>query len=226
VYSFPNTSSNVTLEQWKLMKIDANNALTVESVDNPDRLNNSLMIPHYNFRSLRHFTLITVMELCSGLWSVAAPAELDDLRQLMKTVATEVKAGKVDTLISHTHAALIKLVGGDEKAKAVLPKLMRAEFESLEQAGFKMTSFEVGEPETVRTEGEWTFVLLPTVLVAEGEKGKLTAKSHTLATRKVGESKWHLLRLGLPEARVRQMLPELPQDFKWPAKQSPKFEAR
>ena len=183
-------------------------------------------VHHFSFQPLRQFVLVSVVTFFAGITSVAAAAELDELQQLMKTVATEVKAGKIDTLIAHTHPALIALVGGDEKARAVLPNLMRADFESRVQAGFKMTSFDVGDPETIRKEGKWTFVLIPTTLVAEGDKGKFTAKSHTLATRKEGESKWHLLRLGLPEARVRQMLPELPLDFKWPAKQPPKFEAR
>jgi len=154
---------------------------------------------------------------------VAAP-DLDPLRQLMKTIAAEVMAGKVDTLIAHTHPAVIALVGGDEKARAVLPKMMRADFDAVEQMGFKMTKYEVGEPEAIRSEGDWTFVLLPTTLVAEGVKGKFTAKSHTLAVQKVGEPKWTLFRLGLPEPRVRRMLPELPADFAWPPKQPPKFE--
>lgn len=157
------------------------------------------------------------------VWS----APLDELRSLMKAAGSEAMAGKTDIMISHAHPALIGLVGGDEKAKTILPKMMRADFEMLEQMGFKMTAFEVGEPEDIRTEGDRTFVLVPTKLVAEGDKGKFTAHSHTLAIWKSGDgAKWHLLRLGLPEARVRQMIPELPADFTWPAKQPPKFEKR
>lgn len=161
----------------------------------------------------------------------ATPAFAEDpsiveLRLLMKKVADEMMAGKADSLAAHTHPALVTLLGGEKKAKVELPKMMSEEMKKLEDLGFRIKSYSAAPPENLRTAGDWTFALIPTTMVTEGAKGTLTMKSHILACRKVGETKWYLFRLGLPEAQVRSLLPEIPADYTWPVKEPPKFEPK
>ncbi|HEV7403387.1 MAG TPA: hypothetical protein VGO11_10685 [Chthoniobacteraceae bacterium] len=166
---------------------------------------------------------------CLLIFATPARAEdpgIADLRDLMKKVAAEMVLKKADALATHTHPALVAILGGERKAKEALPKMMLAEMDKLEELGFKVKSYTPAEPENIRTAGEWTFALVPTTMVTEGQKGTFTAKSHILACRKARDPKWYLFRLGLPEAQVRQLLPELPADYTWPAKEPPKFEPK
>lgn len=167
----------------------------------------------------------------AGLLLAADPAfaedpSVADLRELMKKVASEMVLKKADALASHTHPALVTLLGGEKKARVELPRMMIGEMEKLEEMGFKVKSYQAGEPQNIRTAGEWTFALVPTTMVTDGEKGTFTMKSHILACQKAGDPKWYLFRLGLPEAQVRALLPEVPADYPWPVKEPPKFEKK
>jgi hypothetical protein len=177
--------------------------------------------------SLRHVFRSLLASL--AMFAVPALAEepaLIELRQLMRTVTEEMMAKKTDALTDHAHPAVVALIGGKEKAREMLPRMMLAELTKLEELGFRVKSYEVAPPENIRQAGEWTFALVPTTMVTEGEKGRFTMKSHLLACRKTGGTKWYLFRLGLPEAQVRQLLPEIPADYTWPEKEAPKFEPK
>jgi hypothetical protein len=130
-------------------------------------------------------------------------------------------------MLAHTLPSVVTLLGGEEKAKEVLTKGLKSMVSTLEIMGYKIKSYTAGEPEKTRTEGDTTFVLIPTTMIAEGDEGKVTEQSHVLAIWKAGaDARWYLLRLGIPEDRVRQIVPELPKDFTWPAKQRPVVEKR
>ncbi|HEV7405911.1 MAG TPA: hypothetical protein VGO11_23400 [Chthoniobacteraceae bacterium] len=160
-----------------------------------------------------------------GAFAESAP--IDELQKLMKTSAAEMMEGKPDTMLAHTLPSVLTLLGGEEKAKEILTKGLQSMASTLELMGYKIKSYTAGEPEKTRTEGDTTFVLLPTTMIAEGEEGKVTEKSYVLGIWKAGpDAKWYLLRLAMPEERVRQVVPELPKDFTWPARQAPVVEKR
>lgn len=159
--------------------------------------------------------------------ALAEKPPLDELQKVMKTMGAELMEGKADTLLAHMLPSVLKIFGGAEKAKETLDKMMRSMTSTLDLMGYKIKSYTVGEPEGARTEGDTTFVLVPTSMVAEGDEGKMTEKSYVLAIWKAGpDARWYLVRLGMTEAHLREVLPELPKDFALPAKQTPVFEKR
>lgn len=189
------------------------------------------MITHFTRRpSLLHSLRVAALALLMASLApvaVADGAPIDELQKLMKTSSEEMMAGKPDTMLAHTLPSVLATLGGEEKAKETLTKGLKAMTTTMELMGYKITSYTTGEQEKTRTEGDTTYVLLPTTMIAEGEEGKITEKSHVLAIWKAGpDAKWYLLRLAMPEARVRQVVPDLPKDFTWPEKQKPVVEKR
>lgn len=185
------------------------------------------LTPHLS--TLRRLLLTLLALLLASLVpaAVAEDAPIEELQKLMKTASEEVLSGKPDTMLAHTLPSVVAMLGGEEKAKEILTKGMESMTNALELMGFKIKSYTTGEPEKTHTKGNTTFVLLPTTMVAESDEARMTEKSHVLGIWNAGpDAKWYLLRLAMPEARVRLVVPDLPKDFTWPAKQKPVLEKR
>lgn len=150
-----------------------------------------------------------------------------ELRDLTQAVLADMRAGKAEALVAHGHPAWVSELGGPEKARRIVPKLLARELAGLRAKGFHRVAFSAGEPRVIAETEARLFVLVPMTTVAEGDRGTITGVGHMLAIRgEGGKGRWSLINIRLPEPEMRRLVPELPKDAKLPAPERAVFTPR
>jgi hypothetical protein len=124
-------------------------------------------------------------------------------------------------LVDLTYPKLVELMGGREKMIAILESGSKA----MKEKGFALRSVTVAEPGEFLTEGENTFVVVPTTLEIKAPGGKILGKSYLLGISSDQGKTWKFIDgngLANKEKRAK-VLPTLPAKLKLPEQQQPEF---
>ena len=129
-------------------------------------------------------------------------------------------AGDYAKIIDYTNESIVKLLGGRAKAiestEAVM-KLMKA-------GGFTIKAYNVGEPGKFYTEGDNTFVVIPSSLELTFPGGRVIGKSYLLGISPDGGKTWKFSDgAGITKYKgmLDKVLPKLPADLKLPEAEKP-----
>jgi hypothetical protein len=125
--------------------------------------------------------------------------------------------GKVVDL---THPKVVELLGGREKMIAV----MESGTKDMKAKGFAFRSAKVDDPTNLVTAGSDQFVVVPFLLEMKAPGGKLLQKSFVIGVSSDKGKSWSFVNGDMDIKKVKEFLPNLPEDLKLPEKQKPVFE--
>jgi hypothetical protein len=147
------------------------------------------------------------------------PARTAAVKKLATELADATRKGDYDRVIDHTHDAIVKDLGGREKAISGIETLMK----SLMAKGVTLKGYQVGDPGKFYTEGGNTFVVVPTVMELGFPGGKAVSKSYLLGISTDGGKTWKFADgAGMADRANRErVLPKLPAELQLPALEPP-----
>jgi hypothetical protein len=120
--------------------------------------------------------------------------------------------GDYDTLVGMTHPKAIEAMGGADKAK----QLLKLSLDSLKASGFVTKLQEVGTP-TVLLTNTSSFAVVPYTVIITGAGKKITSKTAVVGFSSDAGKTWKFLNVTEKgEEGMRQLMPDLPQDLKFP----------
>lgn len=159
-----------------------------------------------------------------ALLCLVAPQEEDSkallVRKLAQEMATATLEGKFDELIDLTYPAFVESTGGREKAIAAVRQGMA----QMQEAGFRMEEFKVGQPGPLHSTDLHQFIVLPTETLIAGPQGKIKAKSYLLGISADAGKTWKFVDgAGLQRKANRDRLPKLPEGFELPPFSQPEL---
>ncbi|MSU77088.1 MAG: hypothetical protein EXS16_03220 [Gemmataceae bacterium] len=169
-------------------------------------------------RSIGVFALFIVVGLLHAGESTKAGAAKKTATEL----ASAMLKGEHAKVVDRTFDKIVEMAGGREKMIGRIGELAKA----MEAKGVKFHALNVGEPGDVLTEGKFTFVVVPTVMVMRVPSATLTAKSFLLGISLDDGKHWKFVegaKVGDKAAREK-VLPPLPVQLKLPAMEQPVIE--
>ena len=164
--------------------------------------------------------------LTLALGCFAAQAQ-EPSKDAVKKLALEMGQATIDgdytKVIDNTHPASVKLLGGREKAIETIEALMK----QIKDKGFVITKYEIGDPGEFYTEGDNTFIVLPTKLEMTFPKGKILSKSYLLGISSDKAKTWGFIDGAGLEGKGKEvrdkLLPKMPALLKLPEKSEPEI---
>jgi hypothetical protein len=164
--------------------------------------------------------LISVLVCC---FTVHAQEESKSgvVKQKAQEIAQAVVKGDHAKVADFTYPKIVEAMGGREKMIAFIDMTMK----SMKEKGFAIRSVKVDAPGEFLTEGENTFVVVPTVMEMTAPGGKLVGRSYLLGISSDGSKTWRFADgSGLANQEMRaKVLPKLPDKLKLPEQQKPEF---
>ena len=159
------------------------------------------------------------------LSSCAARAEDDaPAGKVVKAQVEEMNAallkedyGKV---VDFTHPKVVELMGGRDKMVSV----MEAGTKDMKSKGFAFQSTKVDDPSEPVKGGSELFVVVPFRLEMKAPDGKLHIKSFVIGVSSDQGKSWTFVNGDLEVKKVKQVLPNLPEQLKLPEREKPVFE--
>ncbi len=160
-------------------------------------------------------TLITLASLTHAGESTKAGAA----KKIASELAAAMIKGDHAKVVDRTYDKIVEMAGGREKMIRGIGELAKA----MEAKGVKFHALNVGEPGDVLTEGKFTFVVVPTVMVMRVPNASLTGKSFLLGISLDDGKSWKFVEgAKLTDKAVRgKVLPPLPAQLKLPAMEMP-----
>ncbi|MDP7034633.1 MAG: hypothetical protein QF752_09095 [Planctomycetota bacterium] len=151
------------------------------------------------------------------------PPTKHNVRELAKELGAATIQGDYAKVIDHTYGSVVELMGGRNVAIEILAKQM----EKMKAEGLIIKEYRVGEPGEFLTEGENTFVIVPSSMKMAMPGGKILSKSFLLGISSDKGKTWKfidgsgLVKNG-KEVRAK-WLPRLPANLKFPELEAPKM---
>lgn len=157
-------------------------------------------------------------------FSAVTVAANDD--KVAEVVKAEVKkmvdatvAGKYEIVMDLTHPKILDEMGGKEKAE----KTVRAAMEKIKAQGIRFEGKQIDKPTVVNSKGSYYSVTSYTMIVS-GSGKKVTVKSALVGVSTDEGKTWKFINQDVGgEAKIRQILPNMPRDLIIP-KQEQKVE--
>jgi hypothetical protein len=143
------------------------------------------------------------------------------VKKLANEVGDSSLKGDYARVIDLTHDGLVKELGGRDKAIEAI----KTALERLKAQGITFKSYKVGDPGEFMSEGNNTFVIVPTVLELTFTQGRAISKSYLLGISSDDGKTWKFADgagLAKKESRDRT-LPKLPAKLKLPAIEQPEI---
>ena len=149
----------------------------------------------------------------------ADPPKLNDAQKAAKKLAEEMAVGTVKgdpfAVLDHTYEPVIKeLLGGRKAAE----ERRKESFERMAEAGVKYKSYTVGDPGDLYTEGDDTFVILPTTTEMTSPQGRVKGIGYLLGVSTDAGKTWKFV--DGPVVQNKKMrdkvLPKLPAKLELP----------
>lgn len=143
------------------------------------------------------------------------------VKALARELGEATVGGQYAKVIDQTYPAVVRHLGGREKAIA----LTEAAVKELEQKGFAIKAYEVGEPGEFHREGDNTFVVVPTRMEVASQVGKIAGKSYLLGISSDGGTSWKFVDgSGIHDPKLRdKLLPKMPAKLKLPETMKPEI---
>jgi hypothetical protein len=162
--------------------------------------------------------------LCACLLVACLLDDRPDTQAVLKLaaeMAEATKAGQYGKVLDRTYPGIIKMMGGRDQALKVTQDAM----DRIKAQGISIETFTTGKPGPYETEGEHTFIVVPTELVLKLPTGRMKLKSYLLGISPDGGKTWTFADgNGLQNESVRdKVLPKLPANLKLPAPQQPEM---
>jgi hypothetical protein len=156
--------------------------------------------------------------------SQAAPkddaAKLKAAREQAQSCVDATKDEDCEKLLKLTHKRVIEDLGGRELAL----KKLKASLAKMKEDGYSILSADVETTKEIRAKDSDLYCVLPTKLVIKAPNGKLTAPSFLVGVSTDSGKTWKFIDGGKGEAAVRKLVPEIPDDLKFPPKEAQKLE--
>ncbi|MSR57503.1 MAG: c-type cytochrome [Planctomycetaceae bacterium] len=139
------------------------------------------------------------------------------VKKLADSLSDATLKGDYAKVIDLTYEELVEELGGRDEAI----KLIEATMKQLAAQGITIKSSQVGAAGDFLTEGDYTFVILPTTVEMAFRGGKATGKSYLLGISPDDGKTWKFADgAGLETKEIRdRVLPKLPAKLKLPEKQ-------
>lgn len=161
------------------------------------------------------------------LWTFlpgVAPQETDSkfprVQELARELASATLEGKFEQLIDLTYPSFIENLGGREEAI----QTVRQGMNQMQQAGFKMEQFKVGQPGPLSSTDQHQFLVVPTETLISSPQGKIKGKSFLLAISADAGKTWKFVDgAGLRTKTSLDRLPKLPEGFELPPFSQPEL---
>ncbi len=143
------------------------------------------------------------------------------VKKLAQEIADATISGDYAKVIDYTHPAVLKEAPGRKEAI----ERIEASFKQMKDAGFSVTKYEVGDPGGFHTQGENTFVVVPTSMEMKSPAGKILDTSYLLGISSDRGKSWKFLDgSGLQNDESRdKVLPKMPATLKLPEKGKPQI---
>lgn len=157
--------------------------------------------------------------LVGGHAALAAEPSKEAVRKIAKGMSEAFLAEDWAKIVDHTYPALIKEYGGRKKAIETIGATVKA----LKEKGYVMTKHEIGELGDFHTEGENTFVIVPTTSETKAPVGTIRVQSFLLGVSPDRGKSWTFADgAGIQAKEIREkLLPKLPETLKLPEKAKP-----
>ena len=163
---------------------------------------------------MSRISLFCVMLPVGCLTAWADEPSKSAVKKLAKEMAEATIGGDYGRVIDYTHPAGLKEAPSRKEAI----KRIEAMFQQLNDAGFSVTKYEVGDPGDFHTQGDNTFVVVPALMEMKFPAGKIITRSYLLGISSDRGKSWKFLDgSGLQDEKSRaKMLPGMPATLKLP----------
>jgi hypothetical protein len=128
--------------------------------------------------------------------------------------------GDLETLADLTHPAILKGMGGRE----AMIKAVRTGMGKMKDDGFQLESMKAEPPKILSHSGSSLYCIVPMTVSMKAPGNRITAKGFLLGVSGDDGATWTFLDGAKGEKPLRTILPEIPQDLKFPSPQKPKIE--
>ena len=165
-------------------------------------------------------TCLVLAALTQSLVAEEAP-NAAAVKKLVESFGEATIKGDYARVIDATYDGLVELLGGRKMAIEVTESIMK----QFADKGFTLKSFKVGEPGNFLTEGDNTFVVVPTKAEMTMPGGKAIIKSYLLGISADAGKSWKFADgAGMDNKQILdRVLPKLPTKLKLPDKQQPEM---
>jgi hypothetical protein len=138
-------------------------------------------------------------------------------------VSRATQQGDFAAVLDRTNPNAIALLGGRQQAITIL----KAAMEELKSNGFRVTSFDIGQPSQPITSNQKLFSVIPTTMAMTLRKPhtRLTQKSFVVAISLDDGATWTFADGGtLTPSALSVIIPDLPSELRLPKPESPSVE--
>jgi hypothetical protein len=144
------------------------------------------------------------------------------VKKLAQELGAATLQGDFAKVIDHTYPTLVKQLGGREKAIETTEAMVK----QMKAQGFTIKGYTIGEPGEFLTEGNNTFVVIPTKLEMVFARGKIIGKSYLLGISPDQGKTWKFADgAGIIKDKdlFSKLLPKLPTNLKLPEQEKPEI---
>ena len=151
-------------------------------------------------------------------------AEDASVKQVVKGKVEEINnaliKGDFAKVADLTHPNVVKLMGGRDKMISV----MESGIKDMKSKSYAFRSVKVDASSDLVAAGPDVFVVVPFLLEMKAPGGKIRQKSFVIGVSSDKGKSWTFVNGDLDIKKVKQVLPNLPEQLKLPKRQTPVFE--
>ncbi len=125
--------------------------------------------------------------------------------------------GNYSRIAELTHPALVKAVGG----QAAMIAMIERGNDKLTAVGIKIRGAAIGDPGRIVASGSEWFLVVPFVLEMKVPNGKLFGRTFVIGVSIDRGATWRFLNGDVEPQALKQLLPNLPEQLRLPAREKP-----
>ncbi len=164
--------------------------------------------------------LFAVIVVVAPAFAADPPSPKQVAKERVEELNTAVIKEDYAKVVDFTHPKIVELIGGREKMIAV----MEAGTKDMKAKGFALRSVKVDEPSEPVVAGAEQYVVVPFLLEMKAPGGRLLQKAFVIGVSGDTGKTWTFVNGDLDLAKVKLVLPKLPEDLKLPKREKPVFE--
>jgi len=155
--------------------------------------------------------------LAAGCAAADEPPEIATVRNLARVMGDATMQGDYAKVIDHTFDGVVNELGGRDEAI----KQTEAAMMLMTAQGFALKSFELGPLGDLHTEGDNTFIVVPTEIKMGSPKGEVVLKGYLLGISSDAGETWKFVDgYGMNDDIRERVLPKLPASLVLPKSQT------
>ncbi|HKP55695.1 MAG TPA: hypothetical protein VJV78_03180 [Polyangiales bacterium] len=142
---------------------------------------------------------------------------LDPVKQVQRDVESNIRSlyrGEVDLTLRYTHPAILRLLGGPEKARSTLTQIIA----QIAKSEMKIESFSFPRAPEFFEGGGRKYVFVPTLMIVSANGQRAESLNFQLGILEPGTTDWKYIEGSrLTAENVQTFLPGFPKDRPFPA---------